>query len=107
MFIRLFIKTVDNDKVEIVIKYIMSCINEDNIKYKDIRTQPYWKFDNTTVAEIKLGLNKPLKGKKKEDFLNNISNKWLCFGEEEMLSSAALEGCRLGYDLEMVNVFFS
>ena len=32
MFIRLFIKTTYEDKAEIVIKYLMSCINEDNIR---------------------------------------------------------------------------
>lgn len=45
MFIRLFIKTIDNDKVEIANKYIMSCINEDNIKYKDVKTEHYWKVN--------------------------------------------------------------
>ncbi|OOM82401.1 hypothetical protein CLPUN_02490 [Clostridium puniceum] len=106
MFIRLFIKTTDKDKIEIVIKYLMSCINEDNIKYKDIKTELYWKFDNTIVAEVRLELYKPLEGKEKEDFLNRISNKWLYFGEEEMLSFVTMEGCKLSHDLEMVNIFF-
>lgn len=107
MFIRLFIKTTDKDKVEIVIKYLMSCINEDNIKYKDIKTELYWKFDNTTVAEVRLELYKPLEGTGKDDFLNSISNRWLYFGEKEVLSSVTMEDCRLSHDLEMVNIFFS
>ncbi|PRR76611.1 hypothetical protein [Clostridium thermopalmarium] len=107
MIIKLFIKTTDNDKVAMVIKCLMSYINEDNIKYKDIKTEPYWKFHNTTVAEIQLELYKPLDSKIKEDFLNRISNRWLYFGEEEVLSSVTMEGCRLSCDLEMVNIFFS
>lgn len=106
MFIRLFIKTIDNDKVEIAIKYLMSYINKDNIKYKDIKTELYWKFDNTTVAEVQLELHKPLEGTAKDHFLNSISNRWLYFGEEEVLSCVTMEGCKLIHDLEMVNIFF-
>lgn len=106
MFIRLFIKTTDEDKVEIVIKYLMSCINEDNIKYKDIKTELYWKFEDTTVVEVQLELYKPLEDKAKDDFLNSISNRWIYFGEEEVLSCVTMEGCRLSHDLEMVNIFF-
>lgn len=69
MFIRLFIKTIDNDKVEMAIKYLMSYINKDNIKYKDIKTELYWKFDNTTVAEVQLELHKPLKARQRIIFL--------------------------------------
>jgi hypothetical protein len=107
MFIRLFIKTTDSGKVVMIINNLLSCINEDNIKYKDIKTKHYWKFDDAIVAEIQLELYKPLQSEKKQDFLNSISNKWLCFGEEEALSSVTMEDCRLNYDLTMINIFFS
>lgn len=107
MFIRLFIKTKDSKKSIMIVNDLLSYINEDNIKYKDIKTEPYWKFDDITVAEIQLELNEPLHSKKKEEFLNNISNRWLYFGEEEVLSSETMNDCRLNYDLEMINIFFS
>jgi hypothetical protein len=54
MFIRLFIKTTDNKKSIMIANEIICCINEDNIKYQNIKTQHYWKFDNITLAEIQL-----------------------------------------------------
>jgi hypothetical protein len=41
-----------------------------------------------------------------DDFLNSISNRWLYFGEEEVLSCVTMEDCRLSHNLEMVNIFF-
>ncbi|MDR0267188.1 hypothetical protein [Paenibacillus sp.] len=107
MFIRLFIKTIDKDKVIEIVRKLLSYINEDNIKYKDINIEPYWKYDGVTVSEIKLELYRPFCGNDREDFLNSISNKWIYFGEEEVLSSDNMDNCRLNYNLEMVNIFFS
>lgn len=60
-----------------------------------------------SVAEIRLELFNQLQGEKREEFLNSISNKWLYFGDEEVLSSDTMENCKLNYDnLEMINIFF-
>lgn len=107
MFIRLFIKTIDNDKAIEIIRNLLSYINEDNIKCKDIRTEPYWKYGDVTVSEIKLELYRPFQSNGREDFLNCISNKWVYFNDEEVMSYATMDQCKLNYNLEMINIFFS
>lgn len=107
MFIRLFIKTIDKDKVMETVRSLLSHINEDNIKYKDIKIEPYWKYDGITVSEIKLELYRRFNSNDRQGFLNSISNKWIYFGEEEMLSSTTMDDCKLNYNLEMANIFFS
>ncbi|MFT8349138.1 hypothetical protein [Clostridium saccharoperbutylacetonicum] len=82
-------------------------INESMGSYNNIYSLAYErKFDNATAAEVRLELYKPLEGTAKDDFLNSISNRWLYFGEKEVLSCVAMEGCRLSHNLEMVNIFF-
>jgi hypothetical protein len=106
MLIRLFIKTTSNEQAMIVAENLLSLINDD-IEYKDINTKPYWKFVDMTIAEIQLELFNQLQGEKREEFLNSISNRWLCFGDEELLSSDTMENCKLNYDdLKMINIFF-
>jgi hypothetical protein len=107
MFIRLFIKTDDNGKAIEIVNNLISYINEENIKYKEIKNEPYWKYDDVTVSEIKLELNRPFQENEREDFLNIISNKWVYLGEEEVISSTTIDCCKLNFNLEMINVFFS
>ena len=106
MFVRLFIKTINKDNAIEVVREVLSHINEDNIKCKDINIEPYWKYKDVTVAEIKLELYRPLSSNDRDNFLNSISNKWIYF-DEEVLSSDSMDNCKLNYNLEMVTIFFS
>jgi hypothetical protein len=106
MFLRLFIRTTSNERSMIIVENLLSLINDD-IECKDINTKPYWKFVDMTIAEIQLKLCNQLQDEKREEFLNSISNRWLCFGDEEVLSYDTMENCKLNYgDLEMINIFF-
>lgn len=107
MFIRLFIKTINKDEATEVVSKLLSYINEDNIKYKDISIESYWKYEDITLSEIKLELYRPFNNNDRDDFLDSISNKWVYFGKEEVLSSEDMDNCKLNYNLEMVNIFFS
>ncbi len=107
MFIRLFIKTTETEKAIMVVNELLACINEDYIEYADVETEPYWKINDIIVAEVKLRMVKPLRGNKRIEFLNSISNKWEYYGEDEMLSSLAMENCNLNYNLEIINIFLT
>lgn len=107
MFIRLFIKTTDSEKAITIANSILSDIKEDNIRNINITAEPYWKYDNSTVVEVELELVELLDYKSKKQFLDKISNKWICFGEEEVLSSVTMDGCILNYEIEMINIFFN
>ena len=109
MFIRLFIRTTLHNKASEIVKHVVSNIPNEFIIGMNYKIEPYWKFDDTMVAEINLEISKGFDDKAKNDFLNSISDNWIFFHHDksEALSSITMEGgCTMHYDLEMINVQF-
>lgn len=109
MFIRLFIRITDHNKALEIAKNVASNIPSELIKNISFKVEPYWKFDDTSVAEIRLDTFKELGGNVKNEFLNSISNNWMFFGydKSECISSKTMEGgCAMNYDLDMIDVHF-
>ncbi|MBK1810236.1 hypothetical protein JHL18_06245 [Clostridium sp. YIM B02505] len=108
MFIRLFIKTIDNIIATETVKNVLSHIPSEFISKVDVKIEPYWKFDDVLVAELKIELSRELNDEVINDFLYSISNNWMFLGYEnsEALSSHTMENCILKYSLEMIDVHF-
>lgn len=108
MFIRLFIKTIENDIAKETVKNVLSHIPSELISKVDIKIEPYWKFDDVLVAELEINLFKELDKSMKGEFLYAIANYWMFLGYEnsEALSSHTMENCILKYSLEMIDVHF-
>ena len=106
MFIRLFVKTTEDEVVSESINGVLSHIKNENIKTIEIKKMPYWKYEDTTIAEIKVELNKRLYKYESEIILNGISNKWLMLSDDSATSSLGIDGVNLKYGLEMIDIQF-
>lgn len=109
MFIRLFIKTNAQDKATETVKNVVSNIPESYVRNISVNIEPFWKFDNISIAEIKLELLKELDDEVKSNFLYCISDNWEFFNPDKSaaLSSETMKGgSTLKYDLEMIDVYF-
>ena len=106
MLLRLFIKTIDYNDARASINSVLSNIGKGNIKKQTIKVEPYWKSDEIIVGEINLELFDSLGDEERDKFMKQVAVKWLFFDEGEVLSSNTMEGNKLNYNLEMVNIFF-
>lgn len=108
LFIRLFIRTTSHDKAYETAQNVVSNISNEMITETNYKIEPYWKFDDSMVVEIRLEISREFDDKEKMNFLNSIADKWTFWGPDnsEALSSETMEDCRMKYDLEMINIFF-
>lgn len=110
MFIRLFIRTIVYDEASLIAKEIVSNIPKEFIKSSSVKIEPYWKYDDTLVAEIKLELLKEFGYEVKKKFLNSISDNWIFLGidNSEAISSKTMEGgSTMNHDIDMIDIYFS
>lgn len=107
MFIRLFIHTTSQDEANNTVNDVLREIKPLIIKVDSIKIEPYWKFDNVMVAELRLSNKENLVLDEIKTFLYFISNVWdFLKSGDEALSSYTMEGCILKYNLEMIHVLY-
>lgn len=109
MFIRAYIYSCSSLESKNTFEELIKSINEKIKIKKFIKNELYWKDDSMYVVEVEIEFYEKLDEKNLKYFLNNISNKWLTFGNpiDEFLTSETMENCKiLINNISMINVFY-
>lgn len=107
----MYVYATSEEESKIVCKNILEELNMYIAKIKIMYNIPYWKIEGIYEMSIQIeALIDLIKEDKWIEFLNNITDKWVEYGDpvNEILISRNLEGCNfIRDDVEMINMFLN
>ena len=109
MIIRLFAFATNDNEARLVIDNVLDSINQNIERTEYLSCEPYWKIEGVYAVELKISFKNEISEINIENWLNDISDKWLLFGSptNEFLASITTKDCNFIKDgIYMINIIF-
>ena len=110
MYIRLFAMAVNESEAKTVAENVLSSISYNIKSFDYVKLAPYWKMDGLYEVELKVLFKGVFSDLQLENYLEDISDKWVCFGSpaNEFLASVTAEDCNfIKTGIYMINILMN